>query len=184
MFTIFSHFQTAEVVTLYQYVKSGNASEAGVASACLVALVCSGKIPAVTLLTNLLADVISAACPAPTVQAITQLMLIMSDINWNNKEQAVVHGNSGVSGVHPLHSINQQEVRQRDLCNDTELNVSSGIRVESHLVNAFTGPPVGPVCPYVTLVRKKPELTSIVLEECEYLLFHPDRRYFLKSSDH
>lgn len=40
----------------------------------------------------------------------------------------------------------------------------------------FTGPPKGPTHPYVTLITKRPDLTSTVLEEVASLLRHPDNK--------
>lgn len=41
----------------------------------------------------------------------------------------------------------------------------------------FTGPPTGPVHPFVTLIIKRSDLTPTVLEEVANILRHPDQKY-------
>lgn len=158
--------ETPEVVALYQSVRSGGAGEAGVAVSGLLALVKEGVIPAVSLLSNLLADVLTAKCPAPTVQAVTHIMLAMAEREW--KGAAAQQEDVGADDDSMLSAESSKE---------NQFNFESNqkhITGDKKLVNPFTGPPTGPVSPYVTLVRKKPELTPLVLEECSYLLNHND----------
>uniref|UniRef100_A0A2P2I2Q4 Focadhesin-like n=2 Tax=Hirondellea gigas TaxID=1518452 RepID=A0A2P2I2Q4_9CRUS len=181
--------QSAEVLALYQSVRSGNSSEASVAVAGLVALVKEEITPAVTLLSNLLADVLTAKCPAPTVQAITQIMLIMCEKDWRTKDN-MPDENVNVSDQKKHSSSHESKSSKKGLgkcyndLNRKSPSPTDGSEEDGHksegssgeLVNPFTGPPSGPVSPYVTLVRKKPSLAPLVVEECGYLLFHPDQR--------
>ncbi|XP_018006398.1 focadhesin-like [Hyalella azteca] len=143
--------QTPEIAALYLSVRRGEAGEVGAALSGLLALLNNDIITPIKLLSNLLADVLSAKVPAPIVQAISQVMLIMSEKDW----------------------------RKRKDTNDL-ITTSASEKIEPEasgcLTNPFSGPPSGPVSPFVTLVRKKIDLAPLVLEECSYLLNHPDKR--------
>ena len=65
---------------------------------------------------------------------------------------------------------------EKDWSAKSEKDNGQSISEKNQLINPFTGPPKGPVSPLVTLVRKKPELADLVVEECSYLLNHPDPR--------
>ncbi|KAF2362022.1 Focadhesin [Trinorchestia longiramus] len=145
--------QVPEIAALYQSVRQGGASEVGVATSCLLALMKDGLTVPVKLLSNLLADVPSAKCPAPAVQAITQVMIVMSEKDWT-----------------------KDPCEERSSSPPRESNEGCLSQKNSELKNPFSGPPNGPVSPFVTLVRKKIELAPLVLEECSYLLNHPDHR--------
>ncbi|CAL4104921.1 unnamed protein product [Meganyctiphanes norvegica] len=47
---------------------------------------------------------------------------------------------------------------------------------EGELQCPFTGPPSGPIHPYVTLITKRPDLSSAILEEVTSLMRHMDNR--------
>ena len=193
MFCLPTYLQSTEVCALYQSVRCGEAREAGAAVAGLVSLAKQDKIHTVTLLTNLLADVISAVCPAPTVQAITQLMLLMGETDWPEKQTTNLDNNKTANNKLKKESFVNKNGNNKNKSANSKLNSNSKKHYnqarenfqenlndenesEKKLINPFTGPPNGPVSPYVTLVRKKPELAPLVVEECGYLLYHQDNR--------
>ncbi|KAK8725871.1 hypothetical protein OTU49_010529 [Cherax quadricarinatus] len=58
----------------------------------------------------------------------------------------------------------------------SEIVLLSQVETDGELQCPFTGPPSGPVHPFVTIITKKPDLISTVLEEVAGILRHPERR--------
>ncbi|XP_042226964.1 focadhesin-like [Homarus americanus] len=56
----------------------------------------------------------------------------------------------------------------------TEIVLLSQVEVDGQLQTPFTGPPTGPVHPFVTLITKRSDLIPTVLEEVANMLRHPD----------